>query len=123
MSTPPVPRGQLPPLPKGAQVTAWKAGLPDGATSLSPRMAMVLLLHASWLRWLEYAAMLERQLSQDAPPESGGLVGHTMASGRGGLYATGEQVRALAVLEGEERDRVMRYARQCHDVGLLGDDW
>jgi hypothetical protein len=114
-------------------VTAWAVTLPDTVAALSPRMAMILMMHATWLRWSEYAALLEQQmlspvstaLSGETDSESGGLVGHTWAADPrgGGLYATGEQVRALAALEAEERDRVMRYARQCHDAGLLGDDW
>jgi hypothetical protein len=120
MTTPPVPGGQLPALPDGANVTAWRASLPAGADALSPRMAMVLLLHVSWLRWADLAEMLEQQVQADG---EGALVGETRASGRGGLYATGEQPRGLAILEAEERDRIMRYAKQCHDVGLSGEDW
>jgi hypothetical protein len=121
VSTPPVPRGNLPPLPRGAEVTAWRASLPAGADALSPRMAMVLLLHSSWLRWLEYSALLEEQVREASG--AAGLVGSTMASGRGGLYATGSEVLALTQLEADERDRVMRYAKQCHDAGLFGEEW
>jgi hypothetical protein len=120
-------------VPEGADVTAWKVRLPGDVRSLSPRMAMIIMTHVTWLRWGEYAALLEQQmldpinaaLAGEPSTESAGLVGHTWASDpkSGETYATGEQVRALAALEAEERDRVMRYARQCHDAGLLGDDW
>lgn len=133
MAQPPVPRGELPPLPKGTDVGAWAVRLPHGVKSLSPRMAMILMLHVTWLRWSEYAALLEQQmldpistvLGGEVASESGGLVGHTWAMDpkTSEVYATAEQERALSALEGAERDRVMRYARQCHDVGLLGDDW
>jgi len=121
MTTPPVPRGQLPPLPKGAQVTAWCATLPAGTDALSPRMAMVVLLHVSWLRWLEYSALLEEQVREAGG--QAGLVGSTIASGRGGLYATGSEVLALTQLEADERDRCARLAKQAHDMGLTGEDW
>ncbi len=133
MAQTPPSHGELPAVPKGADVTAWAVRLPGDVTSLSPRLAMILMLHATWLRWSEYAALLEQQMldpvnsaiqGEDAT-ESAGLVGHTWAIDpkSSQVYATGEQVRALAALESEERDRVMRYARQCHDAGLLGDDW
>jgi hypothetical protein len=116
--TTPASRGDLPQLPPGSQVTAWSAALPEGAI-LTPRVAVVLLLHATWLRWLELAALLESEVNESA---SGGLVGNIMASGRGGLYSTGEQVRGLAQLEGDERDRIARYAKQAFDMGITGDD-
>lgn len=133
MAKPPVPRGDMPPVPKGAEVTAWAVTLPGDVRTLSPRMAMILMLHATWLRWSEYAALLEQQmldptnsaLAGEPSTESAGLVGHTWAMDpkSSEVYATGEQVRALAALEAEERERVMKFARQCHDAGLLGDDW
>lgn len=133
MARSPVQQGDMPAVPKGVGVTAWAVTLPGDVATLSPRMAMVLMLHATWLRWSEYAALLEQQmlnpvsaaLASEPDSESGGLVGHTWAMDpkTSDIYATGEQVRALAALEADERDRVMRYARQCHDVGLLGEDW
>jgi hypothetical protein len=111
-------RDELPMLPQGSQVTAWQARLPAGVT-LTPRLSMILLLHATWLRWTELAALLESEVEEAG---AGGLVGELKASGRGGLYATGEQVRGLAELEGAERDRIAWYARQCHDMGITGGD-
>lgn len=133
MINPPVPRGQLPPIPEDADVTPWRAMLPEGADVLSPRMAMVLLMHVSWLRWSELAQMLERQmgeqvldaLSGQPAAESHGVVGHKMAMNPkdSRLYATGEEIRALAELEGQERDRCSRLAREAHDMGLFGENW
>lgn len=132
MSTP-IPRGQLPPLPQGAEVTAWGVKLPDGVDALSPRMAMVIQLHVAWCRWSELAEMLERQIREqlaaalggEVVAESGGLVGFKfiLDPKNGKMLPASEEVRALAVLESEERDRVMKYAHQCHDVGLFGEDW
>lgn len=118
--TTPANRDDLPVLPAGSQVTAWSARLPAGVT-LTPRLSVILLLHATWLRWAEMAALLEAEVNEDG---AGGVIGNMMASGRGGLYATSEQIRGLAELEGQERDRVARLARQAFDMGITGgDDW
>ena len=48
-----------------------------------------------------------------------GLVGPTYAAGRDGARVeTGEQVRALARLEAEWRDRVVKYAETAHRMGI-----
>jgi hypothetical protein len=117
----------LPALPDGAQVTAWQANLPEGLKALTPRMAMVLLLHVSWLRSQEYAAMLKKQV--DADTRTGGvrgLVGHRTAASKvtDGLYPTSEEIRALVQLEGRERDRCARLARDAHEIGITdGGVW
>jgi hypothetical protein len=112
--------GDLPSLPRGAEVTAWRAALPAGMT-LTPRLAVVVLMHATWLRWLEMSALLQSEVEESG---IGGVIGNVMASGRGGLYATQEQVRGLAQLEGEERDRIARLAKQLYDMGVTGsEDW
>lgn len=47
------------------------------------------------------------------------LIGHTYASSeRGGLYATGEQIRGLAELEAKERDRCANFAAKAVAAGL-----
>jgi hypothetical protein len=96
-------------------------------------MAMILLMHVSWMRWSELADLLKRQMDEQIEAalggtpasESGGVVGHKVAINPrdGRLYETGEEIRALAVLEGEERDRCMRLAREAHDMGLFGENW
>jgi hypothetical protein len=118
--TTPASRDDLPDLPAGTDVTAWTARLPSG-TVLSPRLAMILLLHVTWTRWLEMAALLESEVNEAG---IGGFIGEIKASGRSGVYAVSEQVRSLAQLEGEERDRIARYAKQAHDMGITaGDAW
>lgn len=111
----PIPRDDLPPLPQGADVNAWQATLPEGLKALSPKMAMALMLHVSWSRWEVLAAMVEEQVRISGAE---GLVGDMMASGRGGLYATGAQVLPLTMLESEERDRIARLAKDAHAMGL-----
>jgi hypothetical protein len=133
MSNPPVPHGQLPPIPEGAEVTAWGATLPPGMDALSPRVAMIVLMHVSWWRWSELARLLKQQmdeqildaLSGQPASESHGVVGHKYAMNPkdSKLYATGEEIRALAELEGQERDRCSRLAREAHDMGLFGENW
>lgn len=133
MTNPPVPRGQLPPIPEGAEVTAWGATLPASMDALSPRTAMIVLMHVSWFRWSELARLLKQQVDEQittalggsAAPEAGGVVGHKMAMNPkdSRLYATGEEIRALAELEGQERDRCSRLAREAHDMGLFGENW
>lgn len=112
-------RDALPALPAGSQVTAWSARLPAG-TILTPRLAMVLLLHSTWMRWTELAALLQEDVNESG---AGGLVTEMKQSGRGGVYATGDQVASLAQLEGQERDRIARFAQQAHAMGITGDEW
>jgi hypothetical protein len=96
---------------------------------------MVALVMVSWQRWQYYAALLHDQIiaasTRDqhpgAPPvEAGGIVGvRTSASsavGGSGLYATGEQIRALVELEGTERERCARLLRQAHDMGITNEE-
>ncbi|MGV9779466.1 hypothetical protein, partial [Streptosporangium sp. NPDC003464] len=48
-----------------------------------------------------------------------GLIGHTRsASGDIGVYETGEAIRGLALLEAQERDRCVRFAKTAHDMGI-----
>jgi len=50
---------------------------------------------------------------------NGGLIGHTFGSTRAGeIFATGEALRGLVQLEGQERDRVVRFAKTAHDMGI-----
>jgi hypothetical protein len=52
--------------------------------------------------------------------ETAGLIGHRYAMGgqEGTLYRQAEEVRALVQLEATERDRVVRYAKTAHDMGI-----
>ncbi|WP_326829692.1 hypothetical protein OIE13_06020 [Streptosporangium sp. NBC_01810] len=48
-----------------------------------------------------------------------GLIGHTRSGVKGiGIFTTGEAVRGLAQLEAAERDRVVKYAKTAHDMGI-----
>lgn len=110
-----------------------------GAVTLEPGRAVLAMLQMSWLRLHLYAGLLEAQLAaqggtaDDVPvdlndvepdsgdgPKTGGLIGHTYApaKGDGGRVVTGEAPRALVVLEAAERDRIVRYAKVAHDMGI-----
>lgn len=56
----------------------------------------------------------------EAAPGTEGLIGYSIgAAGKDGtLYRQSEQVRALVILEGQERDRVVKYAKTAHDMGI-----
>jgi hypothetical protein len=127
---------------RNAQITAWN---PAGETPTVDHQAVALsTLQMSWLRLAMYAELVRRQVAAegDAPlPEPddadsleldddgeirlpkakiSGLIGYEYgAAGKEGrIFAKSEQVRALVRLESEERDRVMRYTKQCHDMGI-----
>lgn len=106
----------------GADVTAWQAD--TTGQPLTPRAAILLLLHVSWLRWHQYAAMLKDQVDNTGATGRGGgargIVGHKTAASpvTGGLYPTGEEIRALVLAEGSERDRCARLALQAHNMGI-----
>ena len=47
------------------------------------------------------------------------IIGHTYSSTQtGGIYATGEAVRALVIIEAQERDRAARFAKLALDAGI-----
>ena len=108
-----------------AQVTAWQAG--DATQPITPRSAVLLLLHVSWLRWHAYAGMLHEQVDNGgsgddtgAGSSTSGVIGHKQAASpvTGGIYPTGEEIRALVLAEGSERDRCARLALQAHNMGI-----
>jgi hypothetical protein len=121
---------------RGEAVTAWSAL--SGQPEISHTDAVLGMLQMSWLRAHLYASLLERQFAQaqaqaedvgggageglDGDPAIGlgaGLVGHTRGAVKDiGIYVTGEAARALTVLEGQERDRCVRYAKTAHDMGI-----
>lgn len=120
-----------------ARITAFSA---LGATpSIEPGYAVLASLHLSWLRLHLYAGLLEEQVGADAaeraslsggftdgaaddqPAPEGvrGLIGHTYAADKGaGIFAASEAIRALVGLEAQERDRVVRFAKVAHDMGI-----
>lgn len=118
---------------KGEAVTAWSAL--TGQAVVSHSEAVMGMLQISWLRAHLYAGLLRQQFAAaQEEPEQGdsgaggedpslgpgrGLVGHTRGAVKDiGIYVTGESARALTRLEAEERDRVVRYGKTAHDMGI-----
>jgi hypothetical protein len=106
---------------KGEALSAWRAEV--GRSDVTPADAVMAMLQMSWARVHVYASLLERQVS-DADPDAGvglgeGLVGHTRGAVKGiGIYETGEAIRGLALLEAQERDRCVKFAKVAHDMGI-----
>jgi hypothetical protein len=114
-----------------AMITAWQA---HGAGKIvDHKMAVLAVLQMSWLRLSAYSELLRRQATTvegeivgtadlDNPEDvrGSGIVGYRFgAAGKdGNIYAQGEEVRALVALEAQERDRVVRYAKTAHDMGI-----
>jgi hypothetical protein len=113
-----------------ARITAWSAmGAPSEGGTVDAGMAVLGMLQMSWLRAHAYGELLRRQvieqgedgpLQQEDMPDSSGLIGFTYgAAGRDGtIYAQSEAVRGLVLLESQERDRVVKYAKVAHDMGI-----
>jgi hypothetical protein len=56
---------------------------------------------------------------QPSPAGAAGLIGHAYAADKmAGIFASAEAVRALVQLEAQERDRVVRFAKTAHDMGI-----
>lgn len=124
-----------------ARITAWSA-LGEPARRLDAGMAVLGMLHMTWLRAAAYGEMLRQQVEEGTRPEpdtdgldgddedlvplagagvtASGLIGYQYgAAGKDGrIYATSEEIRALVMLEAAERDRVVRFAKTAHDMGI-----
>lgn len=111
-----------------ARITAWN---PNGeGTTIDAGAAVLAVLQMTYLRLGAYAELLRRQVVVDGdtagdiqetdPPQSSGLIGHRYGmGGKDGIqYVQTEEVRALVVLEAQERDRVVKYAKTAHDMGI-----
>ena len=117
-----------------ARITAWSAiGQPAGGQPLDSGMAVLGMLQMTWLRAAAYGELLRQQVATEEPPEpdreglqagdavsSSGLIGYRYgAAGKDGhIYAVSEEARALVALEAAERDRVVKYAKTAHDMGI-----
>ena len=114
-----------------ANLLAWstEAARAEGAASLpalDPGTVVLDQLRVAVLRADVYGELLRWQLELDDLDGAGGggrvaagLVGTTYAASRDGARVeTGEQVRALARMEAEWRDRVVRFAKTAHDMGI-----
>jgi hypothetical protein len=114
-----------------AKITAWSA-LGSNADSVDYRMAVLGVLQMSWLRLAAYSELLRQQVVKEGgePDQEGlqaggrlagtGLIGYRFgAAGKDGtIFAQSEEVRALVTLESAERDRVVKYAKTAHDMGI-----
>lgn len=112
-----------------SRITAWT---PEGKTiKLDAGMAVLGVLQMSWLRLASYSRLLHAQVTTDGTktpddpavtdvPEGNGLIGFRYgAAGKDGvIYTQNEEVRALVLLEAAERDRVVKYAKVAHDMGI-----
>lgn len=109
-----------------ANLLAWStAAARDAgvaAAVMDPGTVVLEQLRVAVLRADVYGELLRHQLLVDETPDgrvAAGLVGVTYAAGRDGARVeTGEQVRALARSEAEWRDRVVRFAKTAHDMGI-----
>jgi len=114
-----------------AKISAWSA-LGDAGQTVDYKMAVLGVLQMSWLRLAAYSELLRRQVMTDGDtaegidqrsdesPDTSGLIGFRYgAAGRdGNIFAQSEDVRALVNLEASERDRVVKYAKTAHDMGI-----
>lgn len=100
-----------------ANLAAWStAEASSDAAPLDPGTVVLQQLRVAVMRADLYGEMLRWQLETE---EEAGLVGPTYAVGREGVKVeTGERVRGLAALEADWRDRVVRFAKAAHDMGI-----
>jgi hypothetical protein len=111
-----------------ARITAWN---PHGQTvALDASSAVLAVLQMTYLRLGMYAELLRQQVAtqgdtaEDAnevdSPSASGLIGYRYGmGGKDGIsYVVSEEVRALVTLEAAERDRVVKYAKTAHDMGI-----
>lgn len=101
-----------------ANMLAWstQAAIDASAPALDPGQVVMDQLRVAVMRSDLYGELLRIQV---ADQEVDGLVGPTYAAGRDGQRVeTGEQVRGLARLEAEWRDRAVRFAKAAHDMGI-----
>lgn len=109
------------------RITAWQA-MGDTAKTIDYRLAVLSVLQMTWLRLSTYSEMLRRQVALEGEqagstgeddPQTSGLIGYRYgASNNGATYVQSEEVRALVTLEAAERDRVVKYAKIAHDMGI-----
>ena len=113
-----------------ARITAFN---PHGAgATINASAAVLSVLQMSYLRLGMYSELLRRQVVQDGETtgyfadggteqlDGSGLIGHRYGmGGKDGItYVQTEEIRALVVLEAAERDRVVKYAKTAHDMGI-----
>lgn len=114
-----------------ARISAWSAiGQPGDGEGIDSSAAVLGMLQQSWLRAAMYGQLLRAQVEKDGTDEVGleggeaeranGLIGYRFgAAGKdGNIYAVSEEARALVALEAAERDRVVKFAKTAHDMGI-----
>lgn len=111
-----------------ARITAWNPHGP--VVAMDAPSAVLAVLQMTYLRLGMYADLLRRQVATEGDqagdprevdaPDSSGLIGFRYGmGGKDGIsYVVGEEVRALVSLEAAERDRVVKYAKTAHDMGI-----
>jgi len=94
-------------------------------TKLDAGMTVLAMLQMTYLRVGMYAELLRQQVAAEGEiplddADTSGLIGHRYGMGgkEGILYRQSEEVRALVTLEAQERDRVVKYAKTAHDMGI-----
>jgi len=100
-----------------ANLLAWSTDAGDQALpALDPGRVVMDQLRLAVMRADLLGQLLREQLAGD---DEHGLVGLSYAAGRDGARVeTGEAVRGLAGLEASWRDRVVRFAKTAHDMGI-----
>lgn len=100
-----------------AYLQAWSTEHGRGdEPPMDPGTVVLEQLRVAVMRADLYGELLRWQVEVE---DEGGLVGRTFAAGRDGARVeTGEQVRGLARLEAEWRDRAVRFAKTAHDMGI-----
>lgn len=97
-------------------LAAWRAQGQESTGPVDLGATVLEQLRLAVMRADLYGELLRLQYDDEG---YGGLVGATHAAGRDGARVeTGETVRALAKLEGEWRDRVVRFAKTAHEMGI-----
>ncbi len=117
--------GQLARAKGEALISAWGAEL-ESTPKVDASWAVLSQLHVAVIRAGYYGRLLEEQATaagegaEVVVSPTGGLIGHTMTWPQhlSAPFATSEAVRALVVLEAQERDRVVRFAKTAHDMGI-----
>lgn len=111
-----------------ARITAWS---PEGSgVKINAGAAVLAVLQMTYLRLGAYAELLRRQVAEQGDtadditetgsPSASGLIGYRYGmGGKDGItYVQTEETRALVLLEAAERDRVVKYAKVAHDMGI-----
>lgn len=99
-----------------ANLVAWSLSAAAELPPLNLQEGMLALIHLTAARHSVYAEELRLQYEAEG---AAGLVGGTWTAGRGGeAIQSGEQLRGLAKLEGEERDKLARYLKDAHAMGI-----